>query len=56
VAGWIQTDFGWTTVCIAMMPFLALVAGAVLWLKYTPGAVPEGVTGGTPARSVAAAE
>ena len=43
VAGWIQTDFGWSTVCTAMMPFLALVAGAVLWLKYTPGAAPEGV-------------
>ena len=56
VAGWIQTDFGWTTVCIAMVPFLGLVAGAVLWLKFTPGAAPDGVTGGTPARSLAAAE
>ena len=30
--------------------------GAVLWLKFTPGAAPDGVTGGTPARSLAAAE
>ena len=55
-SGWIQTEFGWITVCIVMIPFLALVAGAVLWLKFTPGAAPDGVKDGTPARVPAAAE
>ena len=55
-SGWVQTDFGWTAVCIVMLPFIAIVAGAVLWLKLTPGAAPDGVRDGRPALSPVAAE
>jgi len=41
VAGWIQVNLGWGTVCWIIMPFIGAVALAVLWLKFTPGAAPE---------------
>jgi len=47
-AGWIQINLGWYTVCAVIMPFIAAVAVAVLWLKYTPGAAPAGLAGPLP--------
>lgn len=55
-AGWVQTGFGWTTVCIVMLPFIAIVAVAVAWLKFTPGAAPDSVSDARRAIPAAAAE
>ncbi len=55
-SGWVQTGFGWTAVCIVMMPFIAIVAMAVIWLKFTPGAAPETVSDARRALPVSAAE
>lgn len=55
-AGWVQDTAGWLTVCFVMIPFVAVVFVAVLWLKFTPGAAPAGVSDGRPARQVAPAE
>ena len=53
-AGWVQTSAGWLTVCVLMMPFVAAVLVAVIWLKFTAGAAPEGVVDGRPALPSAA--
>jgi MFS family permease len=53
-AGWVQDTAGWLIVCIVMVPFVAVVGVAVLWLKLTPGAAPEGVADARPAIPAAA--
>lgn len=53
-AGWVQTTSGWLTVCVVMTPFVVLVFAAVLWLKLTPGAAPDGIGDGRPALPAAA--
>lgn len=42
-AGWIQSSMGWNSVCIAVAPFILAVFVAVLWLKFVPGAAPDGL-------------
>ena len=42
-SGWIQSVMGWTTVCYVVAPFIVAVFLAVLWLKLSPGAAPEGL-------------
>lgn len=46
--GWTQINLGWYTVCAVIMPFIAAVAIAVLWLKLTPGAAPPGLRATSP--------
>jgi len=53
-SGWVQDTAGWLTVCIVMVPFVAVVFAAVLWLKLTPGAAPETVSDGRRAIPMAA--
>lgn len=42
-AGLLQEAVGWTLVCTVLLPFVAIVFIAVLWLKYSPGAAPAGL-------------
>lgn len=39
-AGLLHNAVGWTMVCMILIPFVAVVFVAVLWLKFTPGAAP----------------
>ncbi len=38
-AGYLQQTFGWQQVNIAVLPFLVLVAGSVIWLKRQPAPI-----------------
>jgi MFS family permease len=51
-AGLLHNAIGWESICVVLLPFIAIVFAAVLYLKFKPGAAPEGM--GRPA--VAAAE
>ena len=51
-AGLLHNAIGWESICVVLLPFIAIVFAAVLYLKFTPGAAPAGM--GRPA--VAAAE
>jgi fucose permease len=42
--GLLQNSVGWTTVCLILIPFVVVVFIAVMWLKFTPGAAPAGLT------------
>jgi len=42
-AGMLQNSVGWVTVCQILLPFIAVVFVAVLWLKFVPGAAPPGL-------------
>src|SRR5690606_1334388 len=44
-AGWVQANGGWLTVCVVMIPFVAVVFVAVVWLKLAAGADAEGLPG-----------
>lgn len=41
-AGLLHNSVGWTTVCMVLIPFIVVVFIAVLWLKFTLGAIPAG--------------
>lgn len=51
-AGLLHSEIGWESICLVLLPFIAIVFAAVLYLKFMPGAAPAGL--GRPA--VAAAE
>jgi MFS family permease len=51
-AGLLQNSVGWTTVCMLLLPCVAVVFVAVLYLKFVPGAAPPGL--GRPAAPAAA--
>ena len=51
-AGLLHNAIGWESICIVLLPFIAIVFVAVLYLKFKPGAAPEGAVRPT----VAAAE
>ncbi len=55
-SGWVQETAGWLIVCIVMVPFVAVVGCAVIWLKFTPGAAPATVSDARRAVAPAAAE
>ena len=42
-AGMLHNAVGWDSVCIVLIPFIAVVFVAVLWLKLTPGMAPPGL-------------
>ena len=42
-AGMLHNAVGWDSVCIVLIPFIAVVFVAVLWLKLTPGRAPPGL-------------
>jgi Ca2+/Na+ antiporter len=42
-AGLLQNSVGWTTVCMLLLPCVAIVFVAVLYLKFVPGAAPPGL-------------
>ncbi len=42
-AGLLQNNVGWTTVCALLLPCVAIVFVAVLYLKFVPGAAPPGL-------------
>jgi MFS family permease len=51
-AGLLHNAMGWESICFVLLPFIAIVFAAVLYLKFKPGAAPAGL--GRP--GVAAAE
>jgi MFS family permease len=51
-AGLLHNAMGWESICLVLLPFIAIVFVAVLYLKFKPGAAPVGL--GRP--SAAAAE
>jgi MFS family permease len=51
-AGLLQEAVGWELVCCVLLPFIAVVFVAVLWLKFAPGVAPAGLGG----HSISAAE
>ena len=42
-AGLLQNNVGWTMVCALLLPCVAIVFVAVLYLKFVPGAAPPGL-------------
>ncbi len=42
-AGMLQNAVGWESLCVVLLPFIAIVFVAVLFLKFKPGAAPEGL-------------
>ncbi|MEC7488353.1 MAG: MFS transporter [Pseudomonadota bacterium] len=42
-AGFLQNSVGWTMVCTLLLPCVAVVFVAVLYLKFMPGAAPPGL-------------
>ena len=42
-AGLLHNAVGWASVCVVLLPFIAIVFVAVLYLKFKPGAAPAGL-------------
>ena len=42
-AGLLHNAVGWASVCVVLLPFIAIVFIAVLYLKFKPGAAPAGL-------------
>jgi len=50
-AGLLHNAIGWESICVVLLPFIAIVFVAVLYLKFKPGAAPAGL--GRPAATAA---
>ena len=42
-AGLLHNSIGWESICLVLLPFIAIVFAAVLYLKLIPGAAPAGM-------------
>lgn len=42
-AGLLHNAMGWESICVVLLPFIAIVFVAVLYLKFKPGAAPAGL-------------
>ena len=42
-AGLLHNAIGWESICVVLLPFIAIVFAAVLYLKFKPCAAPEGM-------------
>ena len=42
-AGMLHNAVGWESICVVLLPFIAVVFVAVFYLKYKPGAAPAGL-------------
>jgi MFS family permease len=42
-AGLLHNAMGWESICVVLLPFIAIVFVAVLYLKFKPGAAPAGM-------------
>ena len=42
-AGLLHNKMGWESICVVLLPFIAIVFVAVLFLKFKPGAAPAGL-------------
>jgi MFS family permease len=42
-AGLLHNKMGWESICVVLLPFIAIVFIAVLFLKFKPGAAPVGL-------------